>query len=105
MTLFVLRHAKSDWDAGIARDFDRPINARGKAGARLMGEWLKREASLIDHIVSSPALRCAETLDLLWEGYGRILHPVWDKRAYLASVETLIDVIQDTPESAHSLLL
>ena len=28
-TLTLLRHAKSGWDDPVARDFDRPLNARG----------------------------------------------------------------------------
>ena len=33
-TLTLLRHAKSDWDDPVARDFDRPLNARGRSAAR-----------------------------------------------------------------------
>ncbi|RZM06421.1 MAG: histidine phosphatase family protein, partial [Sphingomonas sp.] len=29
-TLTLLRHAKSGWDDPVARDFDRPLNAKGK---------------------------------------------------------------------------
>lgn len=28
--LILFRHAKSDWDDPVARDFDRPLNSRGK---------------------------------------------------------------------------
>jgi phosphohistidine phosphatase len=56
-------------------------------------------------VISSPAVRCTETLDALWEGYGEILHPNWDRRIYLASGATLLDVVQDLPDDVSSVLL
>jgi len=35
--LGLFRHAKSDWHDRAARDFDRPLNERGRKGAALMG--------------------------------------------------------------------
>lgn len=104
-TLTLFRHAKSGWDSPVSRDFDRPLNERGMKGARLIGKWAAREGRGWDHIVSSPAVRCTETLDGFWEGYGRILHPNWDRRIYLASGATLLDVVHDLPESAASVLM
>ena len=93
-TLTLFRHAKSGWDAPVDRDFDRPINARGTKGARLIGKYLASKGWRFDYVISSPAVRCTETLDVLWEGYGEILHPNWDRRIYLASGATLLDVVQ-----------
>ncbi len=104
-TLTLLRHAKSGWDDPVARDFDRPLNARGRKGALVMGRYLRRESIVFDHVISSPAVRCTETLDILWEGYGTILHPNWDRRIYLASAATLFDVVQDLPDSVAHVLM
>jgi phosphohistidine phosphatase len=104
-TLTLFRHAKSGWDAPVDRDFDRPINARGTKGARLIGKYLASKGWRFDYVISSPAVRCTETLDVLWEGYGEILHPNWDRRIYLASGATLLDVVQDLPDSVSSVLM
>ena len=40
-TLTILRHAKSGWDAQVERDFDRPINPRGRRGAEHVRRTLK----------------------------------------------------------------
>jgi phosphohistidine phosphatase len=104
-TLTLFRHAKSGWDAPVDRDFDRPINPRGLKGARMIGHHLRDAGWNFDHIVSSPAVRCTETLDGLWEGYGRILHPNWDRRIYLASGATLLDVVHDLPDSVSNVML
>lgn len=103
LTLF--RHAKSGWDSPVSRDFDRPLNERGIKGAKLMGAFARCEGLEFDHIVSSPAVRCTETLDGFWEGYGQILHPNWDRRIYLASGATLLDVVHDLPDEDARVLM
>ncbi|MFM2099479.1 MAG: hypothetical protein RLZZ366_1018 [Pseudomonadota bacterium] len=103
LTLF--RHGKSGWDSPVSRDFDRPINERGVRGSRLMGAQARALGVTWDHIVSSPAVRCTETLDALWEGYGEILHPNWDRRVYLASGDSLLDVVQDLPDAECDILI
>jgi phosphohistidine phosphatase len=104
-TLTLLRHAKSGWDDPVARDFDRALNARGKRGAAVVGAYMKRIGLEFDAVVSSPAVRCVDTLDGVWEGYGRTLHPKWDRRIYLASCVTLLDVVHDQPDGVERLLI
>jgi phosphohistidine phosphatase len=103
--LTLLRHAKSDWDDPVKRDFDRPLNGRGERAATLVGQFARSGGMEFDHLVASPAVRVIETLDTFFEGYGQRLEPLWDRRIYLASSVTLIDVIRDIPDSADSALL
>ena len=104
-TLTLLRHAKSSWDDPVARDFDRALNARGIAGATLIGGYMQGEGLDCDLVISSPAVRCTETLDHLYEGLGRSFHPNWDRRVYLASCVTLLDVIHEAPQGVDRVLL
>jgi phosphohistidine phosphatase len=104
-TLALFRHAKSGWDSPVARDFDRPINERGVKGSKLMGKHARALGLRFDHILSSPAVRCTETLDGFWEGYGEILHPNWDRRIYLASGATLLDVVHDLDDGDEHVLM
>ena len=39
--LTLLRHAKSTWDDPVARDFDRPLNPRGRRAAHKVGAEMK----------------------------------------------------------------
>ena len=103
--LKLLRHAKSSWDDAVARDFDRPLNAKGRRAARTIGRHMREEGMAFDHVVASPATRVVETLDELWGGYGRALSSALDRRIYLASASTLLDVVQEAPDEADSLLL
>lgn len=103
--LTLLRHAKSGWDDPAARDFDRALSDRGKRGAATVGKHMRSLGLEFDAVVASPAVRCIDTLDGLWEGYGKTLRPQWDRRIYLASGVTLLDVLHDTNAGVASLLM
>lgn len=103
--LTILRHAKSDWTSTGIRDFDRPLNLRGEKGAGLMGGYLRDKGYRFDHVVASPALRCAETVELMEKALGRPLHVAWDRRIYLASSVTLIDVLREVKDDPGHVLI
>ncbi len=104
-TLTILRHAKSSWDDPVARDFDRPLNARGQRAAATVGRYMRSEGLSFDHVVASPAVRIVETVEQVESGYGGALAPAWDRRIYLASASTLLDVVHELPAGADSALL
>lgn len=103
--LTLLRHAKSDWDDPVARDFDRPLNRRGEKAALLMGQFASNRAMRFDILIASPAVRVVQTLETFFAGYGEALDARWDRRIYLASAPTLIDVIRDIPDAANAALM
>jgi phosphohistidine phosphatase len=104
-TLTVLRHAKSGWGDASIRDFDRPLNRRGELAARAMGRELRALGLGFDAVVASPAIRVVETLGGLEAGYGRALHPRYDRRIYLAPLSLLLDLVRQTDDSIQRLLL
>jgi phosphohistidine phosphatase len=104
-TLTLLRHAKSGWDDPVTRDFDRPLNDKGKRAAHSVGRHMRELGLEFDHIVASPAVRVGETLAAVAAGYGRTLAPVWERRIYLASAATLLDVVHELPGDANRVLL
>ncbi|MGE3747800.1 MAG: histidine phosphatase family protein [Sphingomonadaceae bacterium] len=103
--LTLLRHAKSGWDDPVSRDFDRPLNGRGKKASETIGRWLKSQEISFDYIAASPAVRVVETIDHVAIGYGETMAPVWDKRAYLASASSLLDIIHEAPDDSDTMLL
>ncbi|WP_375392325.1 histidine phosphatase family protein [uncultured Sphingomonas sp.] len=104
-TLTLLRHAKSGWDDPVARDFDRPLNGKGRRAAQVVGRHLRREGLRFDHVVASPAVRVEQTLAEVRQGYGGGLAPAWDKRIYLASAATLLEVVRELPDVHEAVLL
>ena len=112
-TLGLFRHAKSDWADARARDFDRPLNKRGRLGAPIMGRHLRdyglEQGLRWDRILASPAVRTAETIELATQGAG--IDPGlgfavnWDRRISLASSATLLDVLREQDDRAGAVLM
>ena len=89
----------------MPRDFDRPLNKRGEKAAVTMGRWVKRNGLTFDHVVASPAVRVTETIDQFVKGTGGRMDPNWDRRIYLASSATLMDVLRDQADAHRNLLM
>ncbi|MBV1687989.1 histidine phosphatase family protein [Novosphingobium sp. G106] len=104
-TLGIWRHAKSDWNDRSARDFDRPLNARGLKGAAIMGKHIAGQPIYWERIVASPAVRVAQTIELGSQA-ARINPQVrWDRRIYLASSATLIDLLREQDGDPTTILM
>jgi phosphohistidine phosphatase len=104
-TLTLLRHAKSGWDSPVARDFERPLNARGRKAARAMGREMRRLDLGFDQVLASPATRVTETLTELAQGYGGAVDTSFDEAIYLAPVETLLALVRAADDADARLLL
>lgn len=104
-TLTLLRHAKSTWDDPVARDFDRPLNRRGRLAARAIGKEMQAQGMLFGQVIASPAVRVRETLEEVASGYGQALQPAFEQRVYLASPESLLDLVLGADEGVSSLLI
>lgn len=104
-TVIVLRHAKSDWSDSALRDFDRGLNERGFRAAAVMGRWAAVQKLGIDAIVASPAVRVVETLGRFREAYGDCPEPTFDLRLYLATADTMAEVLSELSDDATQILL
>lgn len=104
-TLTLLRHAKSGWDDPVSRDFDRPLNLRGRKAAQTIGREMRAQGLRFDQVIASPATRVVETLGEVAAGYGKSLDQSYDQRLYLASTDVLLDVIGGIDLAVESLLL
>ncbi|MDF7807220.1 histidine phosphatase family protein [Pontiellaceae bacterium B12219] len=100
-TLYLVRHAKSDWDNALA-DFNRPLNKRGFRDAPEMGRRFKARHALPDQIICSPAKRAFQTLEHLDLG---VPHIRFEESIYEASTETLFRIIQSLENSIDSAML
>ncbi|PZP49500.1 MAG: phosphohistidine phosphatase [Pseudopedobacter saltans] len=59
--LILVRHAKSSWDNPSLKDFDRPLNERGKKDVITMSERLASRNVHPDLLIASPARRTLTT--------------------------------------------
>lgn len=106
-TLFLMRHAKSDWADSSQSDFDRPLNRRGCSDAPRMGAVLGSGNALVDFVLCSPAARARETAELVVESNHDSPPPVlhFDDRLYLANPATLSSVVCSAPDTCDSVLV
>lgn len=61
--LVVMRHAKSDWNAGAQTDHERPLNERGQREAPEVGRKLAARGFVPDFVLSSDSTRTTETFE------------------------------------------
>ena len=99
-TLLLMRHAKSDYPAGVV-DRDRPLAPRGIREAGLAGEWLRSSVPPIDAVLCSTAVRTRETL----RRTGLDGPVTFDERLYDAVPRTVIDVINGVDDGVATLLV
>lgn len=104
--LLILRHAKSDWDAGIASDFKRPLSKRGKRDAPRVGAWLYREGLVPDLVISSPAQRARQTAEKVCKSMDYSKKKIrWQDEVYGASAPSLLHLLGRCSPEARIVLL
>jgi phosphohistidine phosphatase len=101
--LVIMRHAKSEWPAGIA-DIQRPLNERGRRDAPAAGRWL-RGRTAPDLVVCSPALRTRQTWELIAAELETVPEVRYEKRLYATSAETYAGVVRELPADAGTVVL
>ena len=104
--LYILRHAKSDWDEKFRDDFERGLSKRGFNDILLVAKRLKKEKLKIDLIVSSQATRAKITAEI----FGAILgydidNIIFKKELYLANQEDILKTIQKVDSSIDNLVI
>ncbi len=105
-TLYLLRHAKSDWKKEVVSDFERPLSKRGITDAPKMAAWLAKQADKPKVIISSPALRAYQTALIFSRGLDIQAQEIgFDNRIYAANLDILLKVIRAIPEQNKSVLL
>ena len=103
--LLLLRHAKSSWKNKSLKDFDRPLNERGKRDAKAIGRLIRKEEIVPDLVLSSPAVRARETTAIVLATAKLATELRYDERIYEADALRLLEVISQIEENFNSVLL
>ncbi|MGB5964952.1 MAG: histidine phosphatase family protein [Sulfurimonadaceae bacterium] len=104
-TLYLIRHAKSDWQDPGASDFERGLTKKGQRDINTMGSYLKLRGILPDLVLASCSLRTQETADgladrLAFEGPRHYLQEL-----YLSQPETLKETLMLEENHFDSILV
>ena len=102
MRLWLIRHAKSSWSDRRLRDFDRPLNGRGRRDGPRMRDWLRGQAFAPSWIWTSDAARALATAEFV-QGAFPDAQLVLDRRLYGATPETMLGVVRETPAGIETM--
>ena len=86
-------------------DFDRPLNARGRAAAPRMGAYMKSKRYEPELVLCSSAVRTRETLDLVMPYFSPAPKVRALKTLYLAEWSAILKTLHDVPKGTQSVLV
>ena len=103
--LYVMRHSKSSWSNLNLKDFDRPLNKRGKKDAKLICEFFIKKKINFDYVLVSSSKRTKKTLQLMLKRLKRPKKIISSKKLYLTDEKKIIEYIKKVPKTYNSILL
>lgn len=104
LRLILTRHAKSSWGDPSLDDHDRPLNARGRQAAGLIGGWLAARGYQPDVVLSSTALRAVETWTEITPHLDGDAGVEFSSALYHASPQTMLATLAPRYESVVMLI-
>jgi phosphohistidine phosphatase len=104
-TLLLMRHGKSSWKHPELPDHERPLAKNGLRDAHRMGELIERRELIPQRILSSSAVRAAETARIFCEMCGCGENVIFDDTLYLAEAETYIAQLKTLPDQIERVML
>jgi phosphohistidine phosphatase len=103
--LYLLRHAKSSWDAVGVPDRDRPLAPRGKRAAAALRQHFADIELQVDLVLCSPARRTRETWAGVAGGLAGEPRTEFVEQIYGAETADLLNVVREVDPDVGSLLL
>jgi phosphohistidine phosphatase len=104
-TLYLIRHAKSDWSDGSLSDFERGLKKRGHKDLDTISSYMSLQQLKPDLIISSLALRAQTTADQLGKkiGYEGRIH--YMEELYNSRPETIMNVLTLQDDSYETIFV
>lgn len=106
LTLVLVRHGRAEGNDPRLPDFERRLDARGRAEAASLGRRLRARGLAAPWVLASPALRTLETAQLLLESMDASADGLRTlPQLYLAGTETLADAVRAVDGAARTLMV
>lgn len=103
-SLALVRHAKSDYPAGVA-DHDRPLADRGRRDAPHVGAAIRDVIDTPDLVLVSTAVRAQQTWELAKEAWSTDLSVRVEPRVYEATSDELLELIREVSPAISALVV
>jgi phosphohistidine phosphatase len=104
-TLYLLRHAKSDWNLYNITDFDRPLNERGLKDAKRLSAFLEDGEYSFDKIYCSAAVRTTQTHDRVLGRMGAHADTEFLHDLYHCNSAHIVKLLKMQPNSVSSVMI
>lgn len=105
-TLCLLRHAKSSWKDPSLADIDRPLSARGKREAVMIGNILKQQDFCPDIIMCSSSKRTRSTLKRVRRFTKRKKKSIiYTDRLYEISLQSFLYLIHELDDRLDTVVM
>jgi len=104
-TIYLIRHAKSDWSEPFIGDIDRGLNARGRKSIPIIAKALKEKKIKPDIIISSPAKRAKLTIKGLLKELDRSNKITYKDKLYMADTDTILSVVKEIEDKYDSVFI
>ncbi|MFA5502170.1 MAG: histidine phosphatase family protein [Sulfurovaceae bacterium] len=104
-TLYLIRHAKSDWSEENTADLDRGLSKRGSKDLKAMGSYLLEKKIKPDLILSSPALRAKLTAKKISKKIKYDKDIKYIDKLYMPDLETILDILSDQKDKNKSIFV
>ena len=104
-TLYLVRHAKSDWEDPALADRDRPLAARGRKAASSLAGHIERSGISPALVLCSPARRTMDTLRLISGSFRDPVEILVEDELYGASMGELLRRLRTVPAPTPSVML
>jgi phosphohistidine phosphatase len=86
-------------------DRPRALIERGRRDAARIGAYMAAEGLVPDRALISPSVRTQETWKFAAPAFRSLVELITIERLYDATLETIADVIKETPSQIHSLVV
>jgi len=103
--LILFRHAKSAWGDPELSDHDRPLNARGRLAATLMGAYLADEGLRPDKVLLSSSVRTTETWDRVKNAFEAEPDSDVSEELYHADPTSMLDMAKTLPRDVETVMV
>lgn len=104
-TLYVLRHAKSDWGDDALADHDRPLAPRGRRATHLVAARARNDGIRPEVVLCSSARRARQTLKGIAAALGPGVRILVEEDLYGAGARQLLDRLRLLPPGTGSAMV
>ena len=104
-TLLLMRHAKSSWKDSDLKDFDRPLNKKGKKDAPMMGHLIKDQELVPEVIFCSPAQRTVQTIEAFVKACGYKGDIQYVDSYYMGEPSSFLEPLTQLPDDVERVLV